>query len=202
MDATAHSPVPGISPREAAEIIGCTRAAVYQLIYKVEPPKTVKHPRGGIDRAAVEQLAVQRWTPDHPYWASNTEAARPDLEHLPAAGRPTRTRRPPALPRDHRWAPAVVPPPAVGRRGVRLADTGLGACGRRPRGQDMSGWQRWAVTGVDRSASRYGIHFLAACGVNVSPAPLHPDRRGNCRPLRRLDLAEIPTVRPLITAMA
>jgi hypothetical protein len=22
----------------------------------------------------------------------------------------------------------------------------------------MSGWQRWAVTGVDRSANRYGIH--------------------------------------------
>ena len=48
---------------------------MYRLVSQGVIPKAVKHAHGGLERADVERVALDRWKPGHPYWATSTEVA-------------------------------------------------------------------------------------------------------------------------------
>ena len=66
----------GISGREAAAILDLAdEFSVYRLVSRGVIAKAVKHAHFGLDRAEVERVALDRWKPGHPYWATSAEAA-------------------------------------------------------------------------------------------------------------------------------
>jgi excisionase family DNA binding protein len=69
-------PSQGLSAAEAARILGVRAGTVHQWVAKGVLPKSVKWQRYGLDRTDVENLALQRYTPGHPWFATNREAAQ------------------------------------------------------------------------------------------------------------------------------
>ena len=68
--------MPGISGREAAEILGIHQLSVSRLVSRGVLRKAVPHRRIGLVRADVEQLALERYAHrDHPYWTTTAGAA-------------------------------------------------------------------------------------------------------------------------------
>ena len=76
MDQDTPGPNQGLSAAEAASILGVRASTVHQWVAKGVLPKAVKWQRYGLDRVDVENLALQRYTPGHPWLATNREAAQ------------------------------------------------------------------------------------------------------------------------------
>ena len=75
-DRVDEGPARGISGREAAEILGIHELSVSRLVSRGVLRKAVPHRRIGLDRADVEQLALERYAHrDHPYWTTTSGAA-------------------------------------------------------------------------------------------------------------------------------
>jgi len=69
-------PLLGISGKEAAKILGITELSVRRLVQQGVLHKPAKYQRFALDLAEVEQVALQRYRPGHPYWLTTTEAAK------------------------------------------------------------------------------------------------------------------------------
>ena len=76
MGEDGSGPCQGLSAAEAARILGVRANSVDQLVSRGVLPKAVKRQRHGLDLADVEYLALQRYTPGHPWFATNREAAQ------------------------------------------------------------------------------------------------------------------------------
>jgi excisionase family DNA binding protein len=76
MDEDASRPSQGLSAAEAARILGVRESTVANWVSEGVLPKAVKWQRSGLDRADVENLALERYTPGHPCFATNREAAQ------------------------------------------------------------------------------------------------------------------------------
>jgi hypothetical protein len=61
MELSGEPPIGGISGREAAEILGIHELGVSRLVSRRILRKAVPHRRIGLDRADVEQLALERY---------------------------------------------------------------------------------------------------------------------------------------------
>jgi excisionase family DNA binding protein len=72
----SQRPNQGLSAAEAARILGVRASTVHQWVAKGVLPKSVKWQRYGLNRTDVENLAPQRYTPGHPWFATNREAAQ------------------------------------------------------------------------------------------------------------------------------
>jgi len=69
-------PLLGISGKEAAKILGITELSVARLVLQGVLRKPAKWQRFALDLAEVEQVALERYRPAHPYWLTTTEAAK------------------------------------------------------------------------------------------------------------------------------
>src|SRR4051794_32541479 len=76
MDEDASGPCRGLSSAEAARILGVRANTVDRWVSKGLLPKAIKRQRRGLDLADVETLALQRYTPGQPWFATNREAAQ------------------------------------------------------------------------------------------------------------------------------
>ena len=75
MSGTPEPPILGISRAEAARILGIRELSVTRLVRQGVLHKPAKDQRFALDLAEVEQLALERYHPGHPYWMSTGEAA-------------------------------------------------------------------------------------------------------------------------------
>lgn len=87
-------PILGLSGTEAAHILGVSdELYVYRLVSQGVIPKAQKHQRFGLDRGDVERVALERYRPGHPYWATSREAeqllglSKSRVDQLVRAGR-------------------------------------------------------------------------------------------------------------------
>jgi excisionase family DNA binding protein len=76
MDEDASSPCQGLSAAEAGRILGVPASTVAKWVSEGVLPNAVKWQRFGLDRGDVENLAPQRYTLGHPWFATNREAAQ------------------------------------------------------------------------------------------------------------------------------
>jgi excisionase family DNA binding protein len=76
MDEDASGPCQGLSAAEAARILGVPASTIANWVSDGLLRKAVKWQRYGLDRAGAENLALQRYTPGHPWFATNREAAQ------------------------------------------------------------------------------------------------------------------------------
>jgi excisionase family DNA binding protein len=76
MDENASGPCQGLSSAEAARILGVRANSVDRWVSRGVLPKAVKRQRRGLDLTDVELLALQRYTPGHPWFTTNREAAQ------------------------------------------------------------------------------------------------------------------------------
>src|SRR3954449_9686976 len=76
MGEDASGPCQGLSSAEAARILGVRVNSVDRWVSRGVLPKAVKRQRHGLDLTDVETLALQRYTPGHPWFATNREAAQ------------------------------------------------------------------------------------------------------------------------------
>src|SRR3954452_4860003 len=86
-------PCQGLSSAEAARILGVQPNSVDRLVSRGVLHKEIKRQRRGLDLTDVETLALQRYIPGRPWFATNREAdqilgiSRSRLNQLVNAGR-------------------------------------------------------------------------------------------------------------------
>jgi excisionase family DNA binding protein len=76
LDEDASGPGHGLSSAEAAGILGVRANTVDRWVARGVLRKAIKRQRHGLDLTDVEFLALQRYTPGNPWFATNREAAQ------------------------------------------------------------------------------------------------------------------------------
>lgn len=71
----ALPPIPGLSTAEAARILGVHQNSVNRYVARGLLHRPAGRTWHSLDRDEVEQLALARWQPVHPYWAPTSEVA-------------------------------------------------------------------------------------------------------------------------------
>jgi hypothetical protein len=75
MNGEPTGPEDGISGKEAGSILGIAELSVSRLVPQGVLRKGVRGQKFGLERAAVERVALERYRPDHPYWCTSGGAA-------------------------------------------------------------------------------------------------------------------------------
>src|SRR4051812_42684415 len=76
MERTRPGPARGSAPPRPPASSACGKAPSPSWSPRVCCPKAVKWQRHGLDRADEESLALERYTPGHPWFTTNREAAQ------------------------------------------------------------------------------------------------------------------------------
>lgn len=71
----ADPPIFGLTGAQAADILDVTEHHVARLVREGKLVRRRRYQHNGLDRDAVEQLALERYKPGHPYWATTVEVA-------------------------------------------------------------------------------------------------------------------------------